>query len=579
MKSNRLFLLTSIVVILAMALAACGGPAVTTEAPQPTQAPPTAVPATAVPPTAAPPTEPPPPYEGMLYEAPDCEYGGEFKSIEAVDQYTVKFTLCAPDVAFPAKVAFSSFAINDADYLEETGGGGDLVEKPNGTGPYVLEEWEKGNQIVFKRFDGYWGEKAIPENLIIRWSTESAQRLLELQSGTVDGIDNVGPDDFAVVEGDSSLQLKLRGGTNIFYFGMNNTYPPFDNERVRQAFWMAIDKQRIVDNFYPPGSTVADQFMPTSIFGYTPEVTDYEHNPEEAKKILEEEGVLPGFKTTITYRDVVRGYLPNPGVVAQDIQAQLAEIGVEIEIVVMESGSYLDAADRGEIDGFHMLGWGADYPDATNFLDFHFGEGASKQFGDGFPDIWDELKNGGTRASAEDRYPFYIAANNLIKQHVPMIPIAHGGNGGAFKADVTGAYVSDFGAEQFGRMDPGGRDTFVWLQNGEPSGLYCADETDGEALRACEQIMESLLAFEPGTGKPIAALAETWEANDDLSVWTFHLRQGVKYHNGADLDANDVVLSYVAQWDAAHALHVGRDGSFTYWPGLFGPFLNAPPSQ
>jgi ABC-type transport system substrate-binding protein len=51
----------------------------------------------------------------------------------------------------------------------------------------------------------------------------------------------------------------------------------------------------------------------------------------------------------------------------------------------------------------------------------------------------------------------------------------------------------------------------------------------------------------------------------------------VKYHNGADLDANDVVLSYAAQWDAKHPLHIGRDGSFTYWPGLFGPFLNAPP--
>ena len=54
------------------------------------------------------------------------------------------------------------------------------------------------------------------------------------------------------------------------------------------------------------------------------------------------------------------------------------------------------------------------------------------------------------------------------------------------------------------------------------------------------------------------------------------LRQGVKFHNGADLDANDVVLSYGVQWDAAHPLHVGRDGNFTYFPGLFGQFLNAP---
>jgi ABC-type transport system substrate-binding protein len=577
MKRLHVLRILSSVVSASLILAACAPQAT----PAPTQAPTSApAPTTAPEPTAAPTTAPEPTsapaYEGLSFEAPDCDYGGQFKKMEAVDQYTVKFTLCAPDVAFPAKVAFSAFAINDTAYLEETGGGGKLIEQPNGTGPYKLKEWKRGDQMIFERNADYWGEKAIPQTLIFRWSAESAQRLLELQAGTVDGIDNLGPDDFEVVANDSALQLKQRGGTNIFYFGMNNTYPPFDNERVRQAFAMAIDRQRLVDNFYPPGSSVATQFMPPSIFGFTKEVDWYTYDPEEAKKILTEEKVLPGFKTTITYRDVVRGYLPNPGAVAQDIQAQLKAIGVEVEIVVMESGAFLDAADRGEIDGFHMLGWGADYPDATNFLDFHFGEGASKQFGDGFEDIWAELKSGGTRATAEERYPFYIKANELIKQHVPMIPVAHGGNGGAYKADVEGAYVSDFGAEQFGRMDPGGRDTFVWLQNAEPIGLYCADESDGETLRACEQVMESLLQFEVGTGKPIAALATEWSANADLTEWTFKLREGVTYHNGADLDANDVILSYAAQWDAEHPLHVGRDGSFTYWPGLFGPFLNAP---
>ncbi len=561
---KSIFLL-SVALILALVIGGCVAPAGPGAAPEPAA-------------TQAAPAEAAPagPFEPMSMAAENCDYGGLFKSIEAVDQMTVKFTLCQPDPAFPAKVAFSSFAINDADYLEATGGGGELIEKPNGTGPYKLVDWLRGDQIIFERNEEYWGEPAIAKTLVFRWSAESAQRLVELQAGTVDGIDNPGPDDFAVIEADPNLQLAKRSGTNIFYIGMNNTYPPFDNERVRQAFAMAIDRQRIVDNFYPPGSSVATQFMPPSIFGYTEGLTWYDYNPDEAKKILEEEGVLPGFKTTITYRDVVRGYLPNPGVVAQDIQAQLADIGVEAEIVVMESGAFLDAADRGEIDGFHMLGWGADYPDATNFLDFHFGPGASAQFGEGFPDIWEALQQGATRALPEERQPFYDTANELIKQHVPMIPVAHGGNGAAFKADVEGAYASDIGAEQFALMNPGGRDTFVWLQNGEPAGLYCADESDGEALRACEQVMQSLLAYEPGTGDVVASLATEWTANDDLTEWVFKLREGVKFHNGATLDANDVVLSYVVQWDASHPLHVGRDGSFTYFPGLFGAFLNAP---
>ncbi len=433
--------------------------------------------------------------------------------------------------------------------------------------------------MIFQRNENFWGEKAIPATVVFRWGAESAQRLVELQAGTVDGIDGVGADDFTTIEDDANLQLALRSGTNVFYLGMNNKFPPFDNERVRQAFAMGIDRQRLIDNFYPPGSSLATQFMPPSIFGYSQGQTWYDYNPDEAKKILEEEGVLPGFKTTITYRDVVRGYLPNPGIVAQDIQAQLADLGVEAEIVVMESGSFLTAANDGEIDGFHMLGWGADYPDATNFLDYHFGPGASAQFGAGFPDLWDALKEGSTKATPEERQPFYDTANELIKQHVPMIPVAHGGNAAAFKADVEGAYASDIGAEQFALMNPGGREAMVWMQNAEPIGLYCADETDGETLRACEQIMQSLLAYEPGTVAVIPSLATEWSANEDLTEWTFTLRDGVTFHNGATLDANDVVLSYAVQWDASHPLHVGNSGQFSYFSSLFNGLLNAPATE
>jgi peptide/nickel transport system substrate-binding protein len=520
-------------------------------------------------------------YEGMVYEAPDCEYGGLFKKIEAVDQYTVKFTLCSPDVAFPSKVAFSAFPINDADYLEETGGGGpELFENPNGTGPYMLEEWVKGDHITLKANPDYWGEPALTPTVIFRWSTEAAARLNELKAGTVDGIDNLGPDDFPAVEADPELALYPREALNVFYIGMNNTYPPFDNEQVRQAVAMGIDRQRIVDTFYPPGSIVASHFTPCSIPGGCEGEEWYEFDAEAARALLADAGFPDGFATTITYRDVVRGYLPEPGVVAQDIQAQLKEnLNIDAEIVVMESGAFIDASDAGEIAGFHLLGWGADYPDQTNFLDFHFGAGASAQFGTHHDDLTAVLAEAASVVDQDARNALYAEANNLIKQHVPMIPVAHGGSGVVFKATVEGAHASPLSNEYFAVMQIPGQDTLVWMQNGEPAGVYCPDETDGEALRVCEQVNESLLGYEVGGVAVIPVLAETYEASEDLTEWTFHLRQGVKFHNGADLDANDVVLSYVVQWDAAHPLHVGRDGSFTYFSALFGGFLNPPPAE
>ena len=507
--------------------------------------------------------------------AESCDYGGAILSIEALDESTVKFTLCNPDPAFPSKVAFSALNIFSSDQLEETGGGGpELFQNPIGTGPYMLENWDLGNEIVMSRYDDYWGEPAIEGTLIFRWNAEAAARLVELQAGTADGIDNPGPGDFEVIEADPNLTLYERPGTNVFYFGINNTVEPFDNVLVRQAIAHAIDKQRLIDNFYPPGSVVANQFMPPSIFGFTEEVEPFPYDPDRARELLEEAGVELPIETELSYRNVVRSYLPDPATVSQDLQAQLAEVGINVTIVEMESGTFLDSADAGELS-LHLLGWGADYPDATNFLDFHFGAGSSDQFGDKYPDIVDALTRGAQLADPDERYPIYVEANEFIRDQVPMVPVAHGGSGVAFQADIVGAHASPLGNEYFAVMEDPDDDDIIWVQNGEPTGIYCADETDGEALRVCEQINEPLLRYETAGTAVEAALATEWEASEDLTEWTFTLREGVTFHDGSTFDAEDVITSYAVQWDAANELHVGRDGNFTYFNAFFGSFLNS----
>jgi peptide/nickel transport system substrate-binding protein len=578
--------------VLAMVLSACGPAAAPApQAAAPTQAPaPTAAPA----PTEAPkPTEAPAPTAApvaaaasqtktatdTLYEAVSCDYGGEIKSIEAVDDSTVKFTLCAPDVAFPSKAAFSAFAIHSAAQLKADAGTSALLDNPIGTGPFMLDKWNKGDSIIMKANPNYWGAKPKYDQLVFRWSKEAAQRLLELQAGTVDGIDNPGPDDFAKIEADKALKLYPREGFNIFYLGMSNLVKPFDNEKVRQAIAMGIDRQRIIDNFYPGGSVVADYFTPCAVPGGCEGEKWYKFDPVAAKKLLAEAGFPDGFETVLKYRDVVRAYLPQPGVVAQDIQAQLKEnLGITAKIEVMESGAFLDESKTG-VQPMNLLGWNADYPDQTNFLDYHFGKGASKQFGTGFDDIHAVLQKAAQLSDQAERNKLYAQANDLIKQHVPMVPVAHGGSATAFKADVVGAHASPLGNELFSVMTPGDRKQLVWMQNNEPLSLYCADEEDGESLRACEQMNESLLAYKVGGTAVEPSLAEKYTANADLTEWTFNLRKGVKFSDGSDLTAKDVVASWAAQWDAANPLHKGRTSVFTYFNSLFGAFLNAPPAK
>jgi ABC-type transport system substrate-binding protein len=114
------------------------------------------------------------------------------------------------------------------------------------------------------------------------------------------------------------------------------------------------------------------------------------------------------------------------------------------------------------------------------------------------------------------------------------------------------------------------------MQAGEPPQLFCADETDGEALRACEQVTEALYAYEVGGTALEPALAESCEPNADLTEYICTLRQGVTFHDGTGLDANDVVVTFTMGIDAASPLHVGSTAVFEYYCYLWGACMNVP---
>jgi ABC-type transport system substrate-binding protein len=575
--NKKLFALLSVLVIASLAISACA------KTPEPTEAPMTEAPMTEAP-TAAP-TEAPEPtaipkvsvatFDGTSLVAESCDYGGFFKSIVATDANTVTFTLCKTDAAFLSKIAFSPFAIYPSEWIEATAGEttrtSEGLEKPIGTGPYMVGEWTRGDSITFVKNPDYWGEAPdAAETLVFRWSTESAARLLELQAGTIDGFDNVGPEDFETIKADPNLQLAIRPALNVFYVGMTNTFAPFDNLKVRQAIAMGLDRQRIVDNFYPAGSEVASHFTPCSIPNGCVGDAWYDFDVDAAKALLAEAGYPDGFKTKLYYRDVVRGYLPQVGNVAQDLQAQLKEnLNIDAEIVVMESGAFIEASGSGQLDGFYLLGWGADYPHVTNFLDYHFGKDV-QQFGTTFPEIFDNLIAGGQIGIPADAEAFYTAANNAIRELVPMVPIAHGGSAVAYRADIVNPQASPLTSEVFAYSKPGDRNVFVWMQNAEPISMFCADETDGESLRACEQVMEGLYAYQVNGTEAEPALAESCTPNEDSTVWVCVLRQGVKFHDGSDFDATDVVATFNMGLNPGSPFHVGNTNLWEYYDYLWG---------
>ncbi|MBY5163036.1 ABC transporter substrate-binding protein [Salsipaludibacter albus] len=502
------------------------------------------------------------------------DYPGKIGSIEATDTLEVVFTLCSPDPAFLQKVAFIPFAVQPSEHIVETGGA--PLENPIGTGPFALDTWNRGSELTFTANADYWGDAPAAQSLVFRWATESAQRITELQSGTAQYATTLSAPDYELVEGDENLQLLEDLNPNVFYMGFNNTYEPFTDKLVRQAIAMGIDRQRIVDTYYPTGSEVPDYFTPCQIENACVGDPWYDFDPEAARNMLAEAGYPDGFDTTIYLRDVYRVYLPEPQTVAQEIQTQLSEnLGINAEIEVQESGAFIEAASAGELDGIHLLGWGADYPHVTNFLDYHFA--GNEQFGDAYTDIVDTLAQGAATVDVAEAEPIYTEANNLIRDEVPMVPIAHGAAADAAVAGLGNAASPPFGAPQFDSMTPEG-DSIVFVQNAEPISLFCTDESDGESLSACEQVLEGLYQYDL-EGNAVPALAEECAPNEDGTVWTCSLREGVTFHDGSEFDATDVVTTWSVGIDAASPLHVGNTGGFEYYTYLWGGLMNAPPAE
>ena len=494
--------------------------------------------------------------------------------IDAPDERTVIFTLCATDPTFLQKMTIVSYGINDSGYLAAATADGSILTTPNGTGPLKLVAWStEQEEVVLGRFEEYWGERSASERVVFKWQGDSAARLVQLRAGTVDGIDNVAANDIEALSADSTYQVFKRLPATTLYAGVNTTFKPFDDIRVRQAIAMTIDSARIVENFFPAGSAPATHYVPCVVTYGCEGASWWPTDLEKARALLAEAGYPDGFKTRIVYRDAVRVSNPDPTGIATDLQAQLAEIGIDVTLEVQESTTFDANVLSGQLDGIFIRGWTPDYLDPLNYMYRNLVVDYQK-FGASFESIAAPLRAASTTPNSPQRAALFAEANNALREAAILTPLGHGSSAVAWSSAVNGAHSSPIADENFAQVSISGREQVVFLQAVEPASLYCADETDNNVLRICSQIHESLYTIEVGGTEALPSLATSCEASKGQTIWTCTLREGVRFHNGARFDAGDVRDSYAAQWDCALPTHVGRSGLFRYWE-FMSSFLNS----
>ena len=273
---------------------------------------------------------------------------------------------------------------------------------------------------------------------------------------------------------------------------------------------MGIDRQRIVDTFYPPGSSVATHFTPCDIPGGC--------TGDAVVRVRRRRGQGPPGRGRLPGR--LHDEAPPAGPAAwlhrrsgrcRDGHPGPAQDQPQHHRRDRRPGRHAPTSPRRAAASWTACSSSAGVrtiptsPTSSTCSSASEPTKASARSSTTSPQ---PLKEGGQTADQAARDAAYTIANNNIKTHVPLVPIAHGGSATVFRADVEGAHSSPLGNEALFAMKAGDRNQIVWLQGGEPGGLYCADETDGEALRVCEQIMEPLYSYEIGGTAPEPLLAD-----------------------------------------------------------------------
>ncbi|WP_375424077.1 ABC transporter substrate-binding protein [uncultured Friedmanniella sp.] len=378
--------------------------------------------------------------------------GGIYDSCSAPDATTATIKLKKPFASFVQAMTLPAFSMQSPTALEKYNAdktsGTDTDPRfseyatahPTGTGPFVFEKWDRGQQVTLKANPDYWGDKAKTQTIIIRTISDAKARTQELQAGNIDGYDLVGPADVQPLK-DAGFSIVNRPAFNILYLGFNQKNKALADIRVRQALNYAIDRTAVVKSSLPEGSVPAIEFMPPTVAGYNDKVNAYPYDPDKAKQLLAEAG-----QSNLTLKfayptGVSRPYMPAPEDTFAVVKSQLEKVGIKITPVAAKwSPDYLDMiqGDAGtDKHDIHLLGWTGDYNDPDNFIGVFFGQ-KSSEWGFSNPKLFADLASARELPTRDEQVGAYEKINAEIADYAPGVPLSHPAPSLAFSKNVQG---------------------------------------------------------------------------------------------------------------------------------------------
>ncbi|MEE1923144.1 ABC transporter substrate-binding protein [Pseudomonas sp. 148P] len=303
-------------------------------------------------------------FEGMSFRT-------LLKSVEKTDEHTVVFTLTQPQAPFLRDLAMAFTSIYSAEYgdqLLKAGRTGDLNSKPVGTGPFIFQRYVKDAQVRYKANPDYFRGAPPSESLVFAIASDNNVRLQKLRANECQVALYPKPDDVPAIRQDPLLKVVEQEALIIGYIAFNTEHPVLNDVRVRKAIDIAFDRQTHVDQLFgKDNALLAVNPYPPSMIGYNHDNRNPPRDLAKARALLKEAGVPEGTVLTLFTRNGGGMTNPNPRLSAEMLQADLAKIGLKVQIRVMEWAEMLRRAKNGEHD-MVSTGWAGDNGDPDNFL-------------------------------------------------------------------------------------------------------------------------------------------------------------------------------------------------------------------
>ena len=377
-------------------------------------------------------------YLGDIVGARDMVRGraDEISGVEVIDRSTLQITIDAPKPYFIAKLTYPTAFVVDRQEVESNPR--NWTRKPNGTGPYKLQEWRLNERIILEANERY--HLGAPSVERVLFNLAGGSSLTQYENDEIDA-SGIGIDDIERVQSarDPLNQEYVRGPElSISYIGFSVRQPPFDDPMVRLAFAMAIDKEQITRVVLKNMLPVANSIMQPGLPGYNPEAQAPGFDPEAARQLL----AASKYKDAAGLGTITLTQIGGGASVGFDTQAILemwrTNLGVDVSISQSEPASFFDDLDRGILQIF-TIGWIMDYPDPEDIIDLLF-YSKSRQNNTGYSNetVDGLVLEARTEADVQRRLMLYQEAEQIILDEAPWIPLFFGQDHFVVKPYVKG---------------------------------------------------------------------------------------------------------------------------------------------